>query len=461
MINPGVRVLRSRYQLISGPVVRDEAGQGWLAVDDDDSRFLVKLWPFQGERPDDLQRALWDAELRTLYRVGSSPGAEDAILVLRDAGVDRDAHCFVMVLEAPGYESLSAALSQRAEVAWLSPRDAQARHMLWTGLQRLASGIRLLHEQYILHRDVRAETVFFNSQLGATSLRLGGFEWSVRLATPDTKAPPPGWSSPPEFFGAAAFGYRPETDWYGFGMLAIRALLNVESYATNEPVERHRRVLTELERSGGRLSDLERAFLLRLIAAEPRERITRGYEILVAIQDILRALEHGAEPRADSRPLVVVINPRTNQDLVERALELGFVPNPEKAQEAFNPNDILHSANLTSFVQRDLARPQLYAVSGGEFYLLVGSSLILLLTRFEEVDRDTNSTVRTWDLAFCSGLGHLRWNEGGSACVDLPPALVVVRTRRVLGDRAVRQNARSWERHLWTCPGSVDTAVKG
>src|SRR5882724_2764264 len=140
MINPGVRVLRSRYQLISGPVVRDEAGQAWLAVDDDDSKFLVKLWPFEGERPDDLQRALWDAELRTLYRVGSSPGAEDAILVLRDAGVDRDAHCFVMVLDAPGYESLSAALSQRAAVAWLSPRDAPARHMLWTGLQRLASG---------------------------------------------------------------------------------------------------------------------------------------------------------------------------------------------------------------------------------------------------------------------------------------------------------------------------------
>ncbi|HEX3551940.1 MAG TPA: hypothetical protein VIA62_01780 [Thermoanaerobaculia bacterium] len=40
----------------------------------------------------------------------------------------------------------------------------------------MASGIRLLHEQYILHRDVRAETVFFNSQLGAASLRLGGFE---------------------------------------------------------------------------------------------------------------------------------------------------------------------------------------------------------------------------------------------------------------------------------------------
>lgn len=456
MIAPGLKLLRSRYQLVAGPLVRDAAAQAWVGVDEDDSKYLIKLWPFHGDRPDNLQRALWDAELRTLYRVGSSPGAEDTILVLRDAGVDRDAHCFVMALEAPGYELLAGALTRRAEVAWLAPRDGQARRALWTGLLRLASGIRLLHEQYILHRDVSAEAVFFNPQLGATSLRLGGFEWSVRLGTPDTKAPPPNWSSPPEFFGTVAFGYRPETDWYGFGMLAVRALLNVESFAKNEPLERHRRVLTDLERSGGRLSDLERAFLIRLIATDPRERITRGYEILTAIQDIMRALEHGAEPQADSSPLVVVINPGTNRDLLDRALDLGFIPNPEKPQDAFNPNDILHTANLTSFVQKDVALSQLYAVPGASFYLLVGSNLILILIPFEYLDRDTNSTVRTWELAFCSGLGELRSNEGGSACVDLPQGSIVVRTKKQVSDRAVRQNARSWERYL----PSIDRAVQ-
>jgi len=301
---------------------------------------------------------------------------------------------------------------------------------------------------------VSAEVVFFNSQLGAASLRLGGFEWSVRLGTPDTKAPPPSWSSPPEFFGAATFGYRPETDWYGFGMLAVRAFLSVESYATNEPLERHSRVLMDLERSGGRLSDLERAFLIRLIATDPRERITRGHEILTAIQDIVRALEHGAEPRAGSSPFVVVINPGTNRELLDRALDLGFIPNPEKPQDAFNPNDILHTANLTSFVQKDLGSSQLYAVPGANFYLLVGSNLILILIPFEYIDRDTNSTMRTWELAFCPGLGELRSNEGGASCVDLPRGSVVVRTKKQVSDRAVRQNARSWE-----LP-SIDRAVQ-
>jgi hypothetical protein len=457
VIASGLKLLRARYELVAGPLVRDAAAEAWRGLDEDDSEFLVKLWPFDGDRPDDLQRALWDSELRTLYRVGSSPGAEDSILVLRYAGVDREAHCFVMALEAPGYEILAGALARRAEFAWLSPREPQARRALWLGLQRLASGIRLLHEQSILHRDVSAETVFFNSQLGAESLRLGGFEWSIRLGTPDTKAPPAGWSSPPEFFGATAFGYRPETDWFGFGMLAVRTLLNVESYASHEPSDRHRRVLTEVERSGGRMSDLERALLIRLIAKDPRERITRGYEILTAIQDIVRALERGAEPRAEGTPLVVVINPSTNRELLDRATDLGFIPNPEKPEDPFNPNDIIHTVNLTSFVQQDLARSQLYAVLGDKFYLLVGSKLILKLVSYEPVERDTDSTVRKWELAFCTGPGELRWNEGGSACVDLPRESVVVRTKKqVRSDRAVRQNVRSWERYL----PSIDRAVQ-
>ena len=457
MIEAGLQILRSRYQLVSGPVESDLVGETWIGVDEDDSRHLIKLWPYAGDRPDGLQRALWDSELRTLYRVGSSPGADDSILVMRDASVDLDAHCFVMVLNAPGYETLASAFSRRTEVAWLAPRDPQARHELWSGLQRIANGIRLLHEQNILHRDLRAETVFYNPQLGASSMRLGGFEWSVRLGTPGTKAPPPNWSSPPEFFSSVAFGYRPETDWFGFGMLAVRAFLNVESYTTNPPVDRHRRVLTDLERAGGRITDLERELLSRLIATEPKERIDRGYDVLAAIQDIIRAFERGPEPQPDSRPTVVIINPAANNSLLNRVYDLGFVPNPEKPQDAFNPNDILHTSNLTSFIQRDLVRAQLYAVTSQKFYLLVGSNLILTLTQFEETDRDTFETTASWDFAFCSSIGDLRWNEGGSACVDLPPESIVVRTKRQFRtDRMVRQNALSWKRFL----PRIDQAVQ-
>ena len=114
MLTPGVRLLRSRYKLVTGPVLDEGISQAWLGLNEDDNKFLIKVWPFDAERPDDLQRALWDAELRTLYRVGSSPGADDTILVIRDAGVDKSSRCFAMVLEAPGYESLGYVSSKCA-----------------------------------------------------------------------------------------------------------------------------------------------------------------------------------------------------------------------------------------------------------------------------------------------------------------------------------------------------------
>ena len=455
MLNLGVRLLRSRYKLVTGPVLDESISQAWLAVDEDDSKFLIKTWPFDGDRPDDLQRALWDAELRTLYRVGSSPGADDAILVIRDAGVDKDAHCFAMVLEAPGYESLANVIRERPQIPWLQTREIQTRRSLWTGLARLADGIIILHEQHILHRDVRPETVYLSSDLGPSSLRLGGFEWSVRLGRPASKVPPPSWSSPPEFFQRGSYGYRPETDWFAFGMLAARLLMNVESHSGNEPVQRHSRVLTDLERAANRLTDIEKALLRRLIALDPRDRLSRGYEVSTAVQDVVLALERGGEATEDTRPLVVVVN-TSSRGVFDRAIELGFVPNPDRVHDAFNPQDPLHSANLLTFIQRDLLSAQLYAVPNASFYLLVGAQLVLRISQFEYTDADTGSSVRSWDFAYCQSVADLRWNEGGTASVALPVEGVVVRSKRqVVREKAIRQNAKSWVRFLPTIDRSV------
>ena len=73
-MSPGVQLLRSRYRAVQGPIVKDEISETWIGADEKDSEFLIKIWPYEGDTPDDLHRALWDTELRTLYRVGSSPG---------------------------------------------------------------------------------------------------------------------------------------------------------------------------------------------------------------------------------------------------------------------------------------------------------------------------------------------------------------------------------------------------
>lgn len=279
-IRSGEAVLAGRYSLLSRLPSRSEVetSEPWVATGPDEEEYLVKLWPFAGDQIDDLQRALWDAELRTMYRVGSSPGAEHSLLVIREAGVDHLNRCFVMVMHthgASGFSVLGDIITQRRDHAWLETSNIDNRRELWTGLNRVASGLTLLHSQSVLHRNVDLDNVFLSSALGPSSFRLGGFEWSVRIGEYHLKEDSPiGWSTPPEFFETSQYAYQLETDWYGFGMLAIRCLLNTEAFRNDDPIARNRRVHMALEKATGRqLTDLVRKILLRFIAPNRADRL--------------------------------------------------------------------------------------------------------------------------------------------------------------------------------------------
>jgi hypothetical protein len=139
-LTPGLQVLNERYRLIE-PL--DLGGNPpdrcriWKAADAYDNEFLLKAWPFQGERPNDVDRALWDVELRRLFRLTSSPEAESRLVTLRDAGVDRAVKHLVMVLASPGLTTLEHLLGQRSLHRWLRDiRDIEVRREVWKGIRR-------------------------------------------------------------------------------------------------------------------------------------------------------------------------------------------------------------------------------------------------------------------------------------------------------------------------------------
>ena len=114
----GDTILNGKYRLLPKRLPSTGPGSCRIGIDEYDAAFLVKLWPYSTEEPDQLLRALWDSELRTLYRVSSSPGAEDTILIIRDARLDRDNKAFVMVLESIGVSTyLNFRSSQAGQVA--------------------------------------------------------------------------------------------------------------------------------------------------------------------------------------------------------------------------------------------------------------------------------------------------------------------------------------------------------
>lgn len=422
----GTKLLRARYQLFRGPIASDDASQSWIVIDEDSRELIAKLWPFQGAEPDVYQRALWDSELRTLYRLGSSPDAEDTLIFIRDAGVDREARAFVMVLEGNGYDTLAESLHNRAGTPWLTTRESSVRSELWHGLLSLVDGLMLLHEQRVLHRNIRPETVFLDARQGPSTFRLGGFEWSLRLGVPAGKEPPRGWSSPPEFFENSAAAYRPETDWFAIGILIARCMLNVEAHRTKPPIERHIALLGEIHNARAKdLGDLEKHLVRQLILQDPTERLTKGHTIRQTIIDIINGLGTGGSHH-DERPLILAIDPN-NASVLEQALAQGFLPDPGRPYDAFNPRDPIQVARLTEFIRQDLRRSQIYP-SSPSLYILNGGVFTFRIAQFEQIDRLTNQRKRTWDIAFCIGLADLRVPEVGIAITDLADEPILVRT---------------------------------
>ncbi len=444
-VDVGTRLLRGRYELAVGP--RPGAGDAvsWEAFTDFGVRYLVKTWAYAGDEPDRVQRALWDAELRTLYKVASSPGASEALVVMRDAGLDRNAHCFAMVLEAPGYVPLSVALGRRPQYPWLSNVNATARRELWSALERVAAGLDLLHDRLVLHRDVSVDALFFSDEEGSESLRLGGFEWSVRLGRPLGTDPPVGWSTPPERALQPSTAWRPDDDWFGFGMLCARLLLDVERFAPNLPIERHIRMLRAVTAAASKLTEGERDLITRLIAADPLERLARADDIKGRIREILRVLSTPAVARTEERPYTIVVDLR-NSSFVDDLLGAGLREHLGlSGTQTFSPTDAVHTAGACIFIQRDFDEALLYAVPNQPYYLLVGQRLLLRVVQYT----NPRDGLATWQMAFCRSRGELRSSEGGSGCVPMPHGRIAVRTaEHALRDRTIAQGSAPWDEIL-------------
>jgi len=439
-LQPGDRMLSGRYELSRRLVDDRRVSQQWLGLGEYDTRVLIRLWPYSGREPDDVTRALWDAELRTLYRIGSSPGAEDTVLVLRDAGVDREARCFVMALQTTGFVTLADALADRASWPWLSNAGPAARRDLWIALERLADGLQLLHDQQVIHRDLRAETLYFDNHVGLPSLRLGGFEWSLRLGVPVTADPPASWSTPPEALRGGV-GYRLEGDWFGFGMMAARCLLDLESFRDNRADDRHRRTIKTVQRTTA-LAPLERDLLARLIAGDPRDRLTAGEVIRQRIGEVIAGLGDSAGGGAGDRPFVLVVNPH-DHDLTDAADAIGFRPDIDDPVAPFQPLDPGHVASLRRFMRKDLDGGLLYAVGDRPRYILVGDRLTVGIRPWTEIDRATHTEVTTWRAMFVSSLTNLRAPEGASASTKLPAGRLTVTTPH--GLRQAPRDGHDWD----------------
>ncbi|PSB47134.1 hypothetical protein C7B67_19460 [filamentous cyanobacterium Phorm 6] len=414
---PNNCLLHGRYKL-NHKLNAIDGSESWLGQDEDYSDYLIKLQRYPEKEPNEVLRRIWDNQLRTLYRLSSSPGAEESILTLYDAGIDRDYRAFVMVLKSDcnGYETLATAFTNRQDSRWQKckwlqinqMKKPEVRKQIWQGFQQIAAGIELLHRQQVIHRNICAENIYFAENQGPDSWRLGGFEWSVRLGNASHNSPIQGWNTPPEFSDENAIGYTFDTDWYAFGMLAARCFYKeLEDQDKSSPKELHRQVFQRLESNYSNLLPVEVGLIQQFINIRPEERLRFSTEIIREIGDIINKLQIGIATNKKEQPLKLAFDPK-NQKISDAARQGGFVPNSSKPDENYNHLTHLHINRLKDFFRENFENAKLYPVLGQNTYVLVGQRITLLIDQYQEQPGHAG----TWDIAFAVAPGELRRSDG-------------------------------------------------
>ncbi|MBU9439319.1 hypothetical protein KTE91_30030 [Burkholderia multivorans] len=223
------------------------------------ARVIIKQWVRNSASFDPVIQEIWRQEIRQIHRLMGYPGAKDFIAPLVDSGFDEGG--FYLVL-GPGQRlPLPVIHDQVARNHWLNqPRLELNRLRIWTNLDRIASGLSLLHVQGLLHRNLDQWAILTSGE-EEPDFQLSGFEWSVRLSSAARIVP---------LQDSNMAGDRNIhsflQDWYAFGVLAA-TLFGADAKVFLE------RKTDDGSDAAAHLTGLERALIMRLLRADPFSRV--------------------------------------------------------------------------------------------------------------------------------------------------------------------------------------------
>ena len=422
---PGQRILRRIFtlgrHLSVGP-----SYELWAADPGDGEGILIKAWPFLKDEPTPVERNLWDRELRTLYRLASTPEAERRLVTLIDAAVDRDAKAFVLALKVPGFDRLSDVLSSRNKLGWLSDlSDLGRRVALWRGALRLIEGLAHVHRFRSVHRAVRPENIFLDARQGPDSLRLGGFEWSVRL----------GALVRDELIGGSPLGRANASlnaDWRDLGF-ALAGLFGVAAdvVASGDP-ERVVSAIQDLRR----LNEDEKAYLRSQVAANGNGPIDRD-DMIRGCTELIDSLERPASLRSGDH-VGVVVSLKNRLGASDLAVRIAETDSQVTATD---------EAAVRRWIEADLSEAEIVASGDPEnrSYFLKGRRLPYRLLPFERrlPDGDSESS---WNLGYLIKAEYIDERRVGRRSFPFP-AMISVHTVQVAHSSysEICRKVRSWE----------------
>jgi serine/threonine protein kinase len=386
--------------------------------------YYAKLWS-KGPGDSSAIQALWNREVRGLMRLQSYPGASELFVKLRD--LDSDDRYFFAILDGGRRQVLADVLQNRSRYNWLlNLPEVSRRRPLWEGLLRIAEALAILHREGTLHRSLSPSSIFVSPD-GQGEFRLSGFEWSLRVAGPDTGASRVLRKTP--FFAPELDRpdgeYSTATDWYDFGLTAA------ELFGAPLRSTKKRAALQVLVNNLTNLREKERDFIWRLLEEKQEQRLVDAEEIEQLLRQIIRDLS--TVTSSSGRNLVVAVRLSSDRE-ISRTIEVVS----EGKASAHDP-----------IAQRDWIRKDLQGdirVIGrstpSPYYVLKGEKLEYRVRNWS-VD-----SLTTWDVGFCEGIERLPRINSDDQLFSLGQRKLDVQLLPHVRNnlRSVRDRAAQWDR---------------
>ena len=412
-MNANDTVLNERYTLeqrIAMPGV--QSSEFWEATDKDGEFHTLKITPYVGEKPPSEIRRMWDNDLRVMYRLSSSAGAGGQLVAMTDAGIDATVRAMILVYEGWRHVTFAQVLKDRERTDWLSFKKLRERHVrreLWHSLLQLARGLKSLHDQNLIHRNVTPEAIWGRREEGPESLRLSGFDWSARIGHAASTSERSPWATPPEL---QQVGYSFASDWYGFGTTVARCFHKIEHLSHGNPDSLAEALSDSISRENPcSLEPLEKDFIKAITAPDRLDRLQRSTDIPGRIEKIIEALDFGQKTKADGRRVLLHLDHKSPQT-IDAARRAGFTPNPEDPFEAFDPASSEHKVRLKDFLADQLRSASLSWSFDERRFELKCSCLFILGNRWMDFGP---SKEQSWNAAKAYLNGTTRLLESAPA----------------------------------------------
>ncbi len=359
-MNKNDAVLNGRYTLTQRIAIPEvQSSELWKAEDKEGEVHTLKITPYVGEKPPSEVRRMWDNDLRVMYRLSSSAGAGGQLVVMTDAGIDATRRAMILVYEGWRHVTFAQLLKDREQTDWLSFKKLRERHVrrvLWCSLLQLAKGLKSLHDQKLIHRNVTPEAIWGRRDEGPESLRLSGFDWSARIGHVASSSERSPWATPPEL---KQVGYSFASDWYGFGTTVARCFHKVEHLNHESPDAMAAALSAAISRENPcSLEPLEKDFIKAITAPDRLDRLQRSTDIPGRIEIIIEALDFGQKTKAGGLRVLLYLDHKSPQ-VIDAARRAGFTPNPEDPFEAFDPASSEHKVQLKDFLADELRNASL------------------------------------------------------------------------------------------------------